>query len=415
MQKSFFFEKIMGLAICALIAPGGFAANAEFQDFFFDACVNPVGTLATRCGETPGGTGDLSGDSESSLNPTQSLSSNDPSLAIAQKRAQESRERSERLREGDTIAGIDSGAMQLGPFSLLINGRYSWYDRDGSDDQTERGFDGDAWAAELGFDYRFSDRLIVGTILAYQETDSDFDQENAGVNFTPAPNAGDMESDGYSITVFSAYNIGDNLYVDASLGYGSTDYTFRRRSVFQESTRTTQQTDVDARADTDGDEFWGSLNAGYDFQSGAFGFGPYAGLIYNRNDIDSYTEADLLNSGLNMHVNDTDLESFLGQLGFRTSYAFSTSNSVIVPQLRLDYNHQFKDDAPVSTLVYALDASQTNYNITGIERDDNFFNLGFSVVAVFPHGWIPFIDYEIMLGYDDLDRSNLTMGLRKEF
>ena len=46
-----------------------FAQNAEFQNFFFAVCGGAtVGALTTRCGETPGGTGNVSGDSEESLN-----------------------------------------------------------------------------------------------------------------------------------------------------------------------------------------------------------------------------------------------------------------------------------------------------------------------------------------------------------
>ncbi len=37
------------------------SANADFQAFFFQACSTPSGALATRCGETPGGLGNLSG------------------------------------------------------------------------------------------------------------------------------------------------------------------------------------------------------------------------------------------------------------------------------------------------------------------------------------------------------------------
>ena len=93
------------LSLTAMAAtPTAHAANADLQNFFFDACVNPAGLLATRCAQTPGGLGDLSADSESSLNPSQTLSRNDGSLSAAQQRAQAVRDR---LHGGTGIVGYE--------------------------------------------------------------------------------------------------------------------------------------------------------------------------------------------------------------------------------------------------------------------------------------------------------------------
>ena len=60
------------------------AANPVFQDFVFaNLCTNPTGALNDRCTEWVGTVGDLSGDSESSLNPSQSLSNNHTALERA--------------------------------------------------------------------------------------------------------------------------------------------------------------------------------------------------------------------------------------------------------------------------------------------------------------------------------------------
>src|SRR6185295_9271792 len=81
------------------------AANAEFQNFLFTVCAAPSGTLATRCGETTGATGNVSGDSESSLNPSQALGSNLPAVGVAQARSKQARERGEKLRDGEAGEG----------------------------------------------------------------------------------------------------------------------------------------------------------------------------------------------------------------------------------------------------------------------------------------------------------------------
>ena len=416
MIKSALFRPVLGIIISFGVVSSGFAANADFQNFFFLACVNPAGQLAVRCGETAGATGNLSGDSESSLNPSQTLSSNDASLGIARKRAKENRERFEQLHDSDTVNEARDEATQIGPFSLLINGRYTDFDKDAVVNNAEqRGFDGDGWAAELGFDYRFSERTIGGAILSYQESDSTFNPENSGVNFTPALDAGGMESDGYALTLFVSSNLTDNFYLEGSLGYGTTDYTFNRNSVFQESNRVIAQTNVSTTADTDGDETWASFSGGYEFGSGAFSIGPYAGVIWTQTHIDGYTENDLLNTGLNMQVTDTDLDSLLGQFGIRASYAISASWGVIVPQVRVEYDYEFEDDAPTAGNIFVLDSDQTLFNLAGDTRDESFVDLGISLVLVAKSGWSMFFDYSTLLDYDDLERDTFTVGLRKEF
>jgi hypothetical protein len=94
-------------AIAALYPPHpAHAQNAAFQGFFEDVCAgggSPTGNLSARCGDTPGGGGDLSGDSESSLNPSQIVTSNESGLLRA--RNQELRERL--LRRRAEVAGLE--------------------------------------------------------------------------------------------------------------------------------------------------------------------------------------------------------------------------------------------------------------------------------------------------------------------
>lgn len=65
-------KSIIGAATLgvALASSGARADNAPFQAFFFSVCGGASGVLAARCNETPDGLGNLSGDSESSLNPS---------------------------------------------------------------------------------------------------------------------------------------------------------------------------------------------------------------------------------------------------------------------------------------------------------------------------------------------------------
>lgn len=404
----------IAIAGILLAAPQARAANAEFQNFFFDVCLSPTGALATRCAQTPGGTGNVSGDSESSLNPSQNLAHNQPAISTAQTRSKEARERGEKLREDES--GEGGNRVAIGPWSLLVNVHGTWFDRSaGPLPDVVRGFEGDSRAVEIGFDCRLSDRLVFGGIAGYEEMDYDFDAEAPGVNFAPAVQAGSAESDNTYLTLFASWNLGDTGFAELSGGYETSDGSYRRNSVFQESTRTIAQTNVLAEGDADNEVTWLSFNAGFDRASGAWSLGPYAGLTWTRSKVDAYTESDLSNSGLAMSFSSTTRESLLGHAGLRASYTASTAGGIVVPQLRVEVQHEFDDSAQRVAASFALDSSNTQYLLSGSEGDSTSVNAGFSIAFVLKNGWMPFFDYSILLGNDDLDRQRATLGLRVEF
>lgn len=409
-------SRILSTATAGLLlaASQAQAANVEFQNFFFDVCLAPTGTLATRCAETPGATGNLSGDSESSLNPSQSLSHNQSAVSLAQTRSKEARERGEKLRDGD--AEEPGAQVEVGPFSLLVNLHGTWFERHADPAvAAERGLEGDSQAAEIGLDYRASDRMVIGAIAGVERIEYDFDAEAAGVNFVPAANAGDADVDNIYLTLFASWNVGTNGYVELSGGYEQSDGSYRRNSVFQESTRTLPQTNVEVEGDADGDATWFSANAGFDFNRGAWNFGPYAGLTQTNSEVKGYTEQDLSGSGLHMRFSSTKRDSLLGHLGFRTSYAASAGGGVVVPQLRLEYQEEFEDDRQDVTAQYVLDTSGNQYTMSGDRGDKTSLNAGFSLAIIRPNGWMGFLDYSILLENSGLDRQRATLGLRVEF
>ena len=61
------------------------------------------------------------------------------------------------------------------------------------------------------------------------------------------------------------------------------------------------------------------------------------------------------------------------------------------------------------------DATSTRFSVTGDEPDGDFGRLGFSLLAVLPNGWLPFVAYEQDVGRAYFDEIRLTAGLRAEF
>lgn len=398
-------------ACVAFALPAAHADNRAFQQFFSTVCTAPTGPLAVRCGESNGG--NLSGDSQSSLNPNQSLSSNDTALASARTRGKQSREKTERLRDGDAGLPPTSGvALDYGPFSLLLHARAAEEESDRRQDaDAERGSETESWAGEIGLDYRVTERTVIGAILGYEEAETEFDANLPGLNFVPLADAGEIDSEAYALTLFASHNLSEAWYIEASGGYTESELEIERRAVFQNEDRDTSVNSLTS-GESDGSEYWASLSSGYAFQLGAWSLSPYAGISWARSSVDGYREEDLSGSGFAMRIAEVERESLIGLLGFSINAAISTGAGVVMPHLRLEYEHEFDRDAETLAASFLLDAADTAYTVTGDDPDEDFFNIGIGLVAVLPDGWMPFIDYEAQLGNDSYERFRITIGLR---
>ena len=403
---------VFGICMSAFVTLPAHAVNPVFQEFFFGVCANPTGALAERCSETPSSAGDLSGDSESSLNPSQTLSATDGALAEARSRSKEARERVERYRDDDEI---DLSRVSLGPLSLLLHGRFEWEERDRRVDvDAERGFEAERRAIEIGLDRRFSDSFVAGLIYAFEDGDLDFDAEAPGIAFTPASDAGSVAREAHAVTVFGVLWLTEQAYLEANAGYAASDYVLTRNAVFQETTRNVPQTNVRTRATTDGDQLWLGLTAGYGWSPGASSYGVYAGAAYSESSIDGYREREATGSGLALVVDGVERQAFTAHLGFRAQRAISTTRGVWMPQLRIEYEHAGGVDESEAAVRFALDGNGNRFELSGDDGEDGYFNVAVGVAAVFPNGWTSFADVESLAGAGDREQYRFTVGIRKE-
>ncbi|MFT5482877.1 MAG: hypothetical protein ACI9GW_001532 [Halieaceae bacterium] len=398
------------LAITLLVVGNVHAANPELQDLFFAACVNPSAALAARCAETDSALGNLSGDSESSLNPSQSLSGNQVALRAALSRSEEARTRAEGTTNTD-----ESVRMDIGKFSLLFNVGRTWEELDRTQDRDEeRGYDADSDTLEVGFDYRLSNSSVIGLQIVSSRTDLEFERESLGRNFTPASDAGEIQSDTLGVTAFLAFGLGEQGYMDISLGMQSGEADYQRNSVFQESNRVVGQTNSLVKGSADTDTTWASINAGWQIPVESWSFGIQGGLTFSDSEVDSFVERDTSGSGLAMRFSGSNQQSLVGTLGLRLQRAISTESGVIIPYASVTYGYEFEDDANDMRAGYVLDASANSFQLSGDKPDSGFVTSSIGISTVFANGWMPFLDISYWSGYEDLDRLGVRAGLRKE-
>jgi hypothetical protein len=195
------------------------AANQAFDNFLLQSCAaGATGAFAARCAQAPAG---LSGDSESSLNPSQSLSNNELSISRAKALSNESQSRLEEGREkqaGRSVGRAAGATADLGPLSMYLNIDHEVFDFNRILDlDREKGYDGWKSGFQIGGDMPLSDRLIVGALLGIDHSEAQLDRDLSGRNFIPFDSEGGNRSTGAFLNVYSSYNVTDNMYVEGTL------------------------------------------------------------------------------------------------------------------------------------------------------------------------------------------------------
>lgn len=299
-------------------------------------------------------------------------------------------------------AGSDT-AMDFGRWSVFVNGSIGVGDKDRTDNVA--GYDFDSIALTLGADYRFSDNLVAGAALGYSRNDTDLDA-----------NGGDLEADGVSLSLYGTYYQESGLYLDGIFNYGRNDYDQRRNIRYTIGTVDVNQA---ALSDFDGNQWSAAFGGGYSMSRGALTFGPTARLEYVKTDVDGYQERmrdpTAPGGGWAARINSQEVESFNIQLGGEVSYAMSTSWGVLLPNVQLEWVHEFEDGAQNVVGHLVQDTSRTLFSLPTDVLDEDYFNLSLGLSAQFAQGRSGYIQFRKLLGYSDLDAYTIAAGFRMEF
>jgi uncharacterized protein YhjY with autotransporter beta-barrel domain len=302
---------------------------------------------------------------------------------------------------------------------IFANGTYTFGEKDETrsgamNDIVESGFDFDTFGATAGVDYRFTDTFVLGLAFSYQSTDADLDASS-----------GSVDTNSYNLSVYGTYYV-SAFYVDGIVTFGWNDYDIDRniRYPIADANGGTTTVNQTAKSDTDGTQYSFGFGVGYDFNVSGFTFGPLARMNYIRLDIDGYQEEidnDSSGFGWALDVDSQDVESLTSILGGQVSYAISTGLGVLLPQVRFEWQHEFKDDSRTITARFVHDpgfpetnGQQTQINYTTDDPDRDFFNVGAGLSATFRGGVAAFVYYETVLGLEDVTAHNIVLGVRKE-
>jgi outer membrane autotransporter protein len=361
---------LMSLSSLLLGFPQSSALAQRFDDVisnvFIGACagLSPTGNLAARCGA---GISGASGGSTTAL-------TNDSSPALER--------RVEKL---------------MGPWNLYVAGDYENFHKQVT--TFEPGYNNNIWRGALGADYGLSNSLLLGGALRYAHEDGDF------------RGGGDFDSNSYGFLLHANYLPTAKFFLDTSFGYMRKNSSIRRAVFFDAGAGSVNI--GSARGKPDSNEFQAGLNGGYDFSFQNVTVGPRLGLNYKHDQIDAYREKG--STGLELKYNDQNQNSLTTNLGVHGSVAISTSIGVLVPQVALEYLHEFLDPQRKIRFKFAEDLNSLTFKFENDRPDRNYFNLGGGVVLQLARGIAPFVNYRALVGYRDQSSHRVTAGVRIEF
>jgi len=319
---------------------------------------------------------------------------------------------------GESIAAARTNSPPTSPrLGVFLNGTFTVGDKDAT--SREAGFDFDALGLTAGLDYWLINNLIVGAAFSYISTEADINSSG-----------GDVDTDRYIGSIYGLYYIGDKFYINGIANIGGNTYDMRRNINYQTTalalgptgptlvSGTTTTVNQTAKSDTDGMEYSFGLGAGYDFHIRGFTVGPTFRLNYINAHIDGYQET--INNenpgfGLNLAFKNQDVDSFTTALGVQATYALSTRWAVVVPQLLVEWEHEFLNDSRTIGARFVNDPMNIPLVLVTEDPDRDFVNVGAGLSAVFPRGKSAFLYYETVLGLKDITAHNIVAGIRLSF
>lgn len=309
----------------------------------------------------------------------------------------------------------DSGYLdEFGRWGIWVSGRLVFGKKDRTTNQID--YDFDTAGLTFGMDYRFSDELVAGIAAGYADTTTDLGVDD-----------GDVDTRGYSMSLYGTWFQADRFYMAGSLGYGSNDYDQRRilrYNLGPNSANSVMNVEQTLGADYGGSQYSATLGGGWDFNKGGWTFGPTFRVAYVTVDVDAYNErlfSSNVNFGSNavgwaVHVEEQSYSSLQPSIGFEFSNAVSRGWGVMIPQGYVDIVSELEDGPKVITGRFLGDTLQGNsFSLLTDDFEETFARAGLGLGFILPNNKSAFVTVDAEIGRDVLTTYYINAGFRWQF
>jgi outer membrane lipase/esterase len=274
--------------------------------------------------------------------------------------------------------------------SAYVTDSYGWGSRDARNNVA--GFDYNHNMTSGGIDYRINDWLAAGALIGYSETNDDL-------------------NNGLGSQSFNSYQAA--IYATAFMGgwYGSLAGTYAYEE-WDKLNRNVVIGNQVASASTNGHVLGGKLEGGYVMQMGDWSFGPAAEIRAAGYHIGSYTEHGTF--GLNQEVDSQNTTSVVGQFGVQAALATMIGDYAVMPQVRLNYDHEFHG-APRAIVTRIASQLSTSVTTDLAPEGDNYARIGVGVDVKLNSRFSALVDFDSTVGRDGGEDYSMLARLKGSF
>ena len=289
--------------------------------------------------------------------------------------------------DGGGASGIDgrSAFATTAPYTVWGHGAFTSVDNDYVSGGTDSRYHGDVWGYNVGMDYRFSDTLIAGLSLGYNDTD-----------LTTPFNNGSYQEDGWVVSPYAIYRPLPDLTIVAEAGYGIGDIDVKR--------------DDDAVSGTTESDMWyAALTTSYRIrpvETLPLSLTPSLAFIAMGKTVAGYTESD----GSNNAAGQSTTRQIKPAL--EAAYDIAPSKSlVITPFLGAGVIHDFTDE---------INHDKTAFDIGGgVRLSDSVTGLNAALEGSYLAGRADYTEYTIggtvTYGFDLTGDDGRSLGIITPF
>ena len=314
--------------------------------------------------------------------------------SLAQQQADSIKDRLDELKDEDDA---DSG------WGFLVSAQKGETER--ASTNNEVGFESDLDGVVVGFDYRYNDRLVAGIAAGVTSDSADYDGD-----------AGFIDTDSNSLTLYTTYVLNANSYIDAYLGFATLDYENERDITVTGDPGLPPIAGLNGTVSSsfDGDQTLLGVSYGYDWYRGNHSYGLSAALDMIRTTIDDHDEDGTTN--LELTYDEQTTESTMITLGANWSYTVDMGWGALVPNVGISAVLETEDDAEVSEVRLLNMPSVVPFlELESDEPDTEYVISSLGLIVAMNSGTQYFVTYEQVSSHDFLDNWSISAGLLTEF
>ena len=263
----------------------------------------------------------------------------------------------------------------------------------------ESGYKSDGTAVTFGADYRMNKNWVIGGAVGLSQNDLDYSAQN-----------GTLTSDINSFIIFNSYTMGSSSW-ETQLGYASTSFDSVRNVHYTEGDTEVSDT---LRSTTGGSQLLLNSQWQWEWNKAALNVSPFVRFDYLQNDVDGYGENG--SSGLAMVIGKQSTEQFTLGAGVQTTYVFNRNWGVLIPLARFTLLSEVSSGFDPVTSRFAYDPDPENtFTLQNDGEDKAYAQLALGSSFIFKAGVSGFLQYQQMVGYDNLSAYQIQGGIRYEF